>query len=100
MILVSYARMKWDALSYNYSWSDYIYLFDGWVAKCALAVPIVGYLILFNDGVSQYLSFKILADESSRSFGLSSVARLKFIYLGLIFWDQQIFFTAFDAHIF
>jgi hypothetical protein len=50
-----------------------------------MAVPIVGYLILFNDSISQHLSFNRLADESTTHFGLSSLARLKFIYFGLIF---------------
>jgi hypothetical protein len=81
----SYCRMKWTSFNYNYGWSDYIYLFDGWVAKCAMAVPIIGYLILFNDTISQHLSFNNLADENVLSFGLSSVARLKLIYFGLIF---------------
>ena len=50
-----------------------------------MAVPIVGYLILFNDSISQHLSFNRLADENIFRFGLSSIARLKFIYFGLIF---------------
>jgi hypothetical protein len=77
--------MKWTSFNYSYGWSDYIYLFDGWVAKCAMAVPIIGYLILFNDTISQHLSFNKLAGENVLSFGLSSVARLKLIYFGLIF---------------
>jgi hypothetical protein len=81
----SYWRIKWSAFDYNYGWSDYVYLFDGWVAKCAMAVPIIGYLILFNDTISQHLSFNKLASENVLGFGLSSVARLKLIYFGLIF---------------
>jgi hypothetical protein len=80
----SYWRMKWGSFNYNYGWSDYVYLFDGWVAKCAMAVPIVGYLILFNDTISQRLSFDSLASENVISIGLSSAARLKLIYFGLI----------------
>jgi hypothetical protein len=76
--------MKWSTFSYNYRWSDYVVLFDGWVAKSAMAVPIVGYLILFNDSVSEHLSFNRLASENSFPHGLTSIARLKFIYLGLI----------------
>jgi hypothetical protein len=77
--------MRWSAFDYNDGWSDYLYLFDGWVAKCAMAIPIVGYLILFNDTVSQHLSFNRLADENILGFGLSPVARLKLTYFGLIF---------------
>jgi hypothetical protein len=82
---IDYWRMKWGGFAYNYGWSSYVLLFDGWIAKFAMAVPIVGYLILFNDSISQHLSFNKLADESAVRFGLSSIARLKFIYFGLIF---------------
>jgi hypothetical protein len=81
----SYWQMKWQIFVYNYGWSRYVFLFDGWIARSAMAVPIVGYLILFNDSISQHLSFKILAGESTSWFGLSSSARLKLIYFGLIF---------------
>jgi hypothetical protein len=51
-----------------------------------MAVPVVGYLILFNDSISQHLSFNHLASEDQLSvFGLSASARLKLIYFGLIF---------------
>lgn len=78
-------RLRWGTLAYNYGWSDYVFFLDGWIAKCAMAVPIIGYLILFNDSVSQHLSFNHLASEGAKSFGLSAGARLKFIYFGLIF---------------
>jgi hypothetical protein len=50
-----------------------------------MAVPVVGYLILFNDTVSQHLAFNRLASENVLGFGLSSLTRLKLIYFGLIF---------------
>ncbi|MBX3533933.1 MAG: hypothetical protein KF826_06250 [Xanthobacteraceae bacterium] len=78
-------KLRWSTFSYNYRWSDYVFLFDGWMAKTAIAVPFVGYLILFNDSVSQHLFFNNLARESSIGFGISSTTRLKFIYYGLIF---------------
>jgi hypothetical protein len=81
----SYWRSRRGGFSYNYGWSDYVYLFDGWVAKCAMAVPIVGYLILFNDTISQHISFNKLAGENILGVGLSPVVRLKLIYFGLIF---------------
>jgi hypothetical protein len=76
--------MKRGTFSYNFRWSDYTILFDGWVAKCAMAVPIVGYLILLNDSISQHILFNNLAKENVIGFGLSSIARLKFIYFGMI----------------
>jgi hypothetical protein len=78
-------KSKWDTFSYNYRWSDYVSLFDGWIARCSMAVPIIGYLILFNDSISQHLSFNNLANENLVWFGLSSILRLKLIYFGLIF---------------
>lgn len=78
-------KVKWAAFAYNFGWSKYVFLFDGWIAKCSMAVPIIGYLILFNDSISQHLSFNRLAGEHASSFGLSPAARLKFIYFGLIF---------------
>lgn len=80
----SYLTMKWEVFKYNYSWPDYVHLFDGWLARCAMAAPFVGYLILFNDSISQHLSFDRLANEDSIGFGLSSTVRLQLIYLGLI----------------
>jgi hypothetical protein len=50
-----------------------------------MAVPIIGYLIIFNDTISQHLSFNKLAGENTIDFGLSSIERLKLIYFGLIF---------------
>lgn len=51
-----------------------------------MAVPVLGYLILFNDSISQHLSFNHLASEDQLSvFGLSASTRLKLIYFGLIF---------------
>jgi|GEM_PF-1259051 len=82
--VADYTKLKWSIYRYNYGWSDYVFLFDGWVAKCAMAVPIVGYLILFNDSISQHLSFDQLAGENLLRFGLSSTERLKLIYFGLI----------------
>jgi hypothetical protein len=76
--------MRWTIFVYNFGWSTYVILFDGWIAKGAMAVPVIGYLILFNDSVSQHLSFNKLASENVVGFGLSSVTRLKLIYFGLI----------------
>jgi hypothetical protein len=51
-----------------------------------MAVLVVGYLVLFNDGVSQHLSFNDLASEHQLSvLSLSASGRLKLIYFGLIF---------------
>jgi hypothetical protein len=82
---LDHLEMKWSGFAYNYRWSIYTFLFEGWIAKCAMGVPIIGYLILFNDSITEHLSFNHLANENSVRFGLSSIVRLKLIYLGLVF---------------
>jgi hypothetical protein len=42
-------------------------------------------LILFNDTISQHLSFEILASSSTSYFGITSATRLKLVYFGLLF---------------
>lgn len=78
------AQSWWQTFRYNFGWSKFTILFDGWVARCAMVVPVVGYLILFNDFVSKHIAFDELAEESRREFLLSAPARLKFIYFGLV----------------
>ena len=77
-------RMRWKIFRYNFGWPDYAPLLDGWIARCAMAIPFIGYLIIFNDTIANHISFDLLASESSSAFGLSSSARLKLIYLGLL----------------
>ncbi len=76
---------SWQTFKYNYCWSDYVRYIDGWIPKLALTVPILGYLILFNDKVSDILIFKTIANEDTLSFGLSGQQRLRSLYFGLIF---------------
>jgi hypothetical protein len=75
----------WQTFIYNYQWSDYVVYIDGWIPKLAFSVPILGYLILFNDKTSDFLIFQQLANEHISSFGLSGVQRLRLLYFGLIF---------------
>lgn len=77
-------KARWKTFYYNYRWSNYVTYIDGWIPKLALSVPILGYLILFNDDISQMLEFKELANEDSLNFGLDSLHRLRFLYFGLI----------------
>jgi len=85
MSIIERARMWWYTASYNFGWPDYVNLLDGWIPRCAMAVPVIGYLILFNDTVAANVSFEKLASESTSFFGISASARLKLIYLGLLF---------------
>jgi len=77
-------KSKWQTFSYNYCWSDYVDCIDGWIPKLAFSIPIIGYLILFNDKISEILVFKDLAKEDSLAFGLTGIQRLRLLYFGLI----------------
>ncbi len=74
----------WQRFTHNFCWSDYVPYIDGWIPKLALSVPIIAYLILFNDKISELLSFTELANEENLAIGLSGVQRLRFLYFGLI----------------
>lgn len=78
-----YLKMKWQTFSYNFGWSKYVDLLDGTIPRLSYAVPIVGYLILFNDGIARNLTFLELTSGHS-AIGLSGSARLKMLYLGLV----------------
>ncbi len=82
--LNDWLKARWRSFTYNYRWSDYIAYIDGWIPKLAFTVPIIGYLILFNDSIGELLIFKQLANEDSISFGISGTQRLRFLYFGLI----------------
>ena len=74
----------WSTFIYNYRWSDWVGFIDGWIPKFALFVPILGYLIIFNDSISEILIFEKLANETVNSPGLGGVLRLRLIYFALI----------------
>lgn len=80
-------KMKswWQTFIYNYNWSDYVTYIDGWIPKLSLSVPIIGYLILFNDRIGELLIFNNIASEDSISFGLGGIQRLRLLYFGLTF---------------
>lgn len=75
---------RWHSFWYNFGWSSCVKYIDGRIPRLAMAVPIVGYLILFNDTIAERLTFNTLASEATSAFGLTGTARLKLVYLGLI----------------
>ena len=78
-------QQKWIIFKINYSWSDWITYIDGWIPKFALFFPAIGYLILFNDAISDVFSFDHLANEEILNSGLTGESRLKFLYFSLFF---------------
>lgn len=80
---MDWVKMKWATFTYNYCWTDYSAYIDGWIPKFSLMVPIIGYLILFNDEFVQIFEFKRIT--SNNFDGLSAKDRLHLLYFGLIF---------------
>lgn len=78
-------KSRWDSFLANYRWSDWVKYIDGWVPKFAFFVPTLGYLILFNDEISQVLEFTNMMNKEVLETGLDSHHRLRLIYFGLIF---------------
>ena len=75
----------WGTFIYNFSWSDWIAYIDGWIPRFCFFIPIIGYLILFNDQVVGMMEFHRLTREPSFDWGLTTSARLRFIYYALFF---------------
>lgn len=75
----------WAEFKYNYSWSDYVGYIDGWLPRVSLFFPLIGYMILVNDEVSELLEFQKITRNVADEFGLSSSVRLRLIYYGLFF---------------
>jgi len=74
---------------------------DGWVPRFAFFVPIVGYLIIFNDYVGGNIAFQNLLGPENRDFPLDSQSRLRLVYFGLIFLGMSnIVFRLRQPHIF
>tara|TARA_X000001036_G_scaffold437759_1_gene483872 strand:+ start:268 stop:885 length:618 start_codon:yes stop_codon:yes gene_type:complete len=62
-----------------------LFLIDGWLPKCAIVIPFIGYLILFNDYVTDHLTFKNIVDDNIPFKNFTAKDRLAFVYFGLIF---------------
>jgi len=69
-----YSKISW-------SWANK-YL-NGGIAKAALTVPLLGYLILLNDQIADHLQFTVVADGRI-TWGLNGIERLQLIYFGLV----------------
>ena len=75
----------WSGFTYNYAWSDWVGYIDGWIPRFSLFFPIIGYLILFNDPISEMIQFKQITHQATYDWGLSATTRLRFVYYALFF---------------
>lgn len=69
---------------YNRSWHKLDTLANGPLVRLAIAIPLVGYLVIFNDAILQNLSFIQLTGRET-PFIFETKTRLRMIYFGLIF---------------
>ena len=76
-------RMRFDTFWYNFGWSEWVSYIDGWLPRLSLSVPLVGYLILFNDTVGRAFEFAHLTSNLESQFGLDGSQRLRCVYFGL-----------------
>lgn len=83
--MISWIRLKWDTLSYNFSWDQFTWYLNGNVAKAARFVPIVGYLVIFNDYVTDQITFQNLTNEVQSTLFLDPDVRLRLIFFGFLF---------------
>lgn len=77
-------KSKIQTFWYNFRWSEWIGYIDGWIPRFAFFVPLIGYLILFNDQISELFKFNVLVGSPNLFEGLDSGERLRFTYFGLI----------------
>jgi hypothetical protein len=82
--MIAALRIWWPGFWYNFGWSDWVPFIDGWIPRLSLAVPIVGYLVLFNDTIATAFEFAHITSHQLNDFGLTSTGRLRFVYFGLI----------------
>lgn len=76
-------RDRLQMLFEDLAWHEYVFLFEGWANRAAILVPIIGYVILFNDVIAKEISFDFMTSDQSSLFLFSSVSRIRFIYFGL-----------------
>ena len=77
-------RSRLHGLVYNFGWHQYPKYLNGTVTRLAAFVPVVGYLILFNDWVSRHLTFGIITGNVGAGF-ITQQFKLQLLYFGLIF---------------
>jgi len=82
-----------------FQWSFISSIAGNDLSKLIAAVPIVGYLILFNDQFAETLSFKTIAgvnDINQSTFWFGSVVKLRLAFFGsLMILGANLIFRAF-----
>jgi len=75
--------IHWVAVTTSRPWVDLRSVSNSSAAKATIFVPLIGYLLIFNDNIVRYLELAQVLNGSSGHGGVSS--RLLWIYFGLCF---------------
>jgi hypothetical protein len=78
-----YDAIHWAAVKTSRPWVDLRSVSNSPAAKATIFVPLIGYLVIFNDNIVQYLELAKALNGSPSHGGVSS--RLLWIYFGLCF---------------
>jgi len=65
-------------------WSLVKPMFKGWIGKSSALIPIFGYLVLLSDSSVSLFSLETAIPPEKNVLFLSSILRMKIIYLGLV----------------
>ncbi len=77
-------KMKYQIFIYNFGWSPYVEFLDGPIAKFSYFLGFVGYLILFNDQVTEYFQFSNITSITRPYFILDGQTKIRTIYFGMV----------------
>jgi len=72
-----------NALTKQISWSKLSSILTSPIARSTLAIPLVGYLVLFNDTAASTLTFENISEGKS-SLRIAPQVRLQMVYFGLL----------------
>lgn len=74
----------WGWLRTYCNWAVMSPFVDSWLPKAAISIPLIGYLIVFNDQVLGHLTFRQLTSHEASEELMSSGLRLRFLYFGFV----------------
>lgn len=74
---------NWEIFSHNFGWQGWHWFISSPISKGAMFVPILGYMIIFNDEISSVISFNNITGGSNFQI-IENYTRLQFVYFGLI----------------
>ena len=77
-------KVRWQTFEYNFTWADYTAYLNGPIARTSYMIPLIGYAVIFNDYVTDNVTFSNLANEVSTTFFLNSADRVRFLFFGFI----------------